>query len=155
MSDERVQRQKKWKLEMGSMSIALEVIMGVRIVKTPAEKEDDDWSVRAGLEWMWSSLLSCICWFSLTLFLFIPPPPPPPPPQKLLPVAFSTVLQFASKRKEGAQNTNLIRRSAESHPSKSVRRFFNEERLHGRRYLNSTPYIAAILHILLFNWFMC
>ena len=50
MSDERVQRQKKWKLEMGSMSIALEVIMGVRIVKTPAEKEDDDWSVRAGLE---------------------------------------------------------------------------------------------------------
>ena len=60
MSDERVQRQKKWKLEMGSMSIALEVIMGVRIVKTPAEKEDDDWSVRAGLEEC-EVHFSCIC----------------------------------------------------------------------------------------------
>ena len=59
---------------------------------------------------------------------------------------------FASKHKEEAQNTTLIGRSVESSPSKSVRRFFSEERLHGgRRYLNSTPYIVAILHILLFN----
>ena len=132
------------------MLIALEVIMGVRIVKNTSRKRRRRLvcESRVGVNVKFTSILYLLIFLNFVFFYSSSS-------SSSSKAAARRVLYipiFASKHKEEAQNTTLIGRSVESSPSKSVRRFFNEERLHGgRRYLNSTPYIVAILHILLFN----